>query len=193
MMEKISPGYYATNLRALRHCECVRLGGGLLSGTLSWIIGKFLPPQGREKMPTDYDEIESTFEEFSNDLKARVEQAVEELRPLGFKPIGWQRFPSEKEEVIDSGSVISLSGCRTIVGLFSVIINKDETASGGYRYTEVLSLNSYYRSGKALCVADSNLSLDPLPGTKLVFMKGELPARLMEKLIQERERIEEKV
>lgn len=184
--QKVPTTYYATNLRALTLRECIRLGGGWLQGPLTWAIGRFVPAQGREKMPTDYDLIESEPNAMSEVLRERIELAAAEYREMGFSVIGWQRIDGATEGVIDSGSVICLSPCRTIVGLFSVVIKSDENTPTGFRYNEAMSLNVFQENGSGLCVADSKICLDPEPGSKVIFMVGKSPAEMLKRIQNEK-------
>ncbi|MEO0511081.1 MAG: hypothetical protein AAF065_14620 [Verrucomicrobiota bacterium] len=184
-MNRIEPKYYATSLKVLSIGEFLRLSPGPISGFVSWIIGRFLPPQGKELMPTDYDKIESTLEDMSEMLSEKLVFASSCFEENEFAPIGWQRLPSDQQEIIDSGSVICLSSCGHFVGVFSTVIRESEDTPDGYIYTEASSISCYYPDETYICVADTNIQLDPIPSETSICLKGESVYSLKERIEKE--------
>ncbi|WP_269539550.1 hypothetical protein [Cerasicoccus fimbriatus] len=170
-MEKVTPAYYATNLRALTFGEMMRLGG-LVNGLLGFVIGRFMPPQGRELMPTSYEEIEAQRTDIAPHILSVLEKIGEPFMAAGFREIGYQVMPNAPD---DSGSIIYLSDCGEIVGL-ATVAKKNAPETG---HVKVGALCSYDREGHCLSVGNSRISLDPAPGNVVHRLPDKAPQDLL--------------
>jgi len=163
-MEKIKPAYYATNLGALSFGELMRLGG-LFNGLVGFLIGRFMEPQGRELMPSDYDSTEAQRSDLAPHILERISKNGEALLSAGFHEIGYQVMPDNANE---SGGIIYLSDCGEIVGL-ATCMAKAAPATG---YLNVGAVCSYDREGNSYSVGNSKVTLDPAPGNVVKHAPG---------------------
>lgn len=170
-MQKITPAYHATNLRALSFGEMMRLGG-LFNGLMGFVIGRFLPPQGRELMPPDYDAMEAQRSDIAPHILERLDENGQVFLSNGFREIGYQVTPGKASE---SGGIIYLSDCGEIVGLASCVI-QNQPAIG---YINVGAVCSYDLEGRCVSVGNSNFTLDPVPGNRVKHCKGKPVTELL--------------
>ncbi|WP_309398757.1 hypothetical protein [Cerasicoccus maritimus] len=178
-MEKIPPAYYATNLGALSFGEMMRIGG-FFNGLLGFALGRFMPPQGREPMPPDYDVMEAQRSDIAPHILGRICQKGDVLLPLGFREVGYQRLPHKADK---SGSIIYLSNCGQMVAHISVL-KKDEPAND---YGVAPSVCAFDTQANTITVSNSGLSVNPLPGSKLIIKKGKRLNQLVPILKKEME------
>jgi hypothetical protein len=75
-MTDVQPKYYATNTKALTLGECLRMGGGAF-GVWVWFLTRFSAPmEDKQLLPVLYDSIEARLEDFSDEMRVRVEEVT---------------------------------------------------------------------------------------------------------------------
>jgi hypothetical protein len=178
---EIEKKYYATNLKALSLGECIRLGGGVSMGLTSWVLGRFLPPQGKVLMPTNFAEIEASEDDLSERLRERIRELAKDFFKNGFTIVAYQKLPVESENTFDSGGCVLLSANGEIAGTINIVIHRDANVSSGVKYTEALSVGCFDVDGNGVGI-QSTPGLDPKKGSRTIIKKGADLNTLLEEL-----------
>jgi hypothetical protein len=165
----IEKKYYATNIKALSFGECMRLGGSIPMGILSWIMGRFLPPQGRDLMPINFDEVEAAIDDLSELLQERISKLSQGFLNCGFKIIAYQKIPSGALGTIDSGGCVLLSSDRKVIGTVNILISQN--GSNAIQYKEALAVGCFDSKNNSIGV-QTTPGMDSKKGSCTVVKKG---------------------
>jgi hypothetical protein len=182
--------WYATDLKRLTMGECRRLGeGGWAKGAMLWALTRFMSPKGAERMPLPYDEMETTWDAFTDAARTSLGTVLEAFRGSGFRPIGYQKLTAEMNpNIIDCASVVHLAHDGRTIGVANWVLPKSPGSDQPKAPKFPLSVASIDKEGWIIGVTNDPVTLDPRPGAKGLFVSTSTPGPLIEALDRARAR-----
>jgi hypothetical protein len=106
----------------------------------------------------------------------------------GFRPIGYQRFPEDRDKkVLDTGGVYYLSADGRVIGSLAIVVRENPLASEP-DYAESAGVTVVDEQGNSLAVGNDKNYMDPLPGSKVIYRKGTDVKGLLKRLEKEQAR-----